>query len=142
LHNTMDRNCPVLKKYMEISQGKEGYQKPRIMAFDNLPFFEKLREEKNINSLRMIPVKSMRNFSRLPDMDSTAHETQRSYIDKIIERILTDKDAEVLCERIKKITDLHNATRWLKKVTVMAQVNNRKLNFSNLRILQWNAKSI
>ena len=78
----MDRNCPVFKKYMEISQGKEGYQKPRIMTFDNLPFLEKLLEEKNINSLRMTPVKSMRNFPRLLDMDSTAHETQRSYIDR------------------------------------------------------------
>ena len=29
----------------------------------------------------------------------------------------------------------------LKKVTVMAQVNNRKFNFNNLKILQWNANS-
>jgi len=69
----MDRNCPVLKKHMEIA---------RVVAFDNLPFFEtRLLVEKNINSLRVTLVKSLRNFLCLPDMDFTAHETQRSYLE-------------------------------------------------------------
>ncbi|KYN23207.1 hypothetical protein ALC57_04384 [Trachymyrmex cornetzi] len=114
-HNTTDRNCPVLKKHMEIA---------KVMAFDNLSFLEaRSLVERNINSSRVVPVKSLRNFSRLPDMDSTAYETQRSYpellndfpwyksvlsssnnegvkkvLSDIIERVLTDKDAEVLRE--------------------------------------------
>jgi len=112
--NITNRNCPVLKKHMEIA---------RVMFFDNLPFLEaRLLQEKNINSSRVILVKSLRNFPCLPDMDSTAHEIQRSYLEladsspsyksvlnssngsikkvlsSIIDRILTDKDAEVLCE--------------------------------------------
>jgi len=51
---TIRRNCPVFKKHMEIA---------RIMAFDNLPFLKaKLLMEKNINSSRVAPVKSLRNF--------------------------------------------------------------------------------
>ncbi len=54
----------------------------RIMTFDNLPFLKaKLLVEKNINSSRVASVKSLRNFPRLLDMDSTADETYRNYLE-------------------------------------------------------------
>lgn len=134
-HSTMDRDCPLYRKHLDIA---------RVMAYDNLPFLEaRSLVEKNGAPApsRPVPAKSLREFPLLPSgrsssdvyrkmpqetlggsilyssvLSNEAKGNTRDLLFSIIEMILADPEADVLCDSIKKTIDLHMASRGKKKI--------------------------
>jgi len=99
----------------------------RVMIHDNLSFME---AERNISPPRIVPAKSLRKFPLLP-MEAVIRRERieenpsyRAALDRtkkvketlsdIVNIVLADRDAEILCNRNKKTVEVYAAARSLK----------------------------